>query len=80
MLTGFQTVLTRMEGDTAGGPSRSVVAVSASTTPYQEEDAGGAVVATADAGAEQRLRLVLVPVEGRWRIQEILPGTDPAGH
>jgi hypothetical protein len=56
-----------------------VVAIGAATTPYREQDAAGAVVAEAAAGAEQRLRLVLVPVEGRWRIQEILPGTSVGG-
>ncbi|MCB5275214.1 hypothetical protein BJG92_02762 [Arthrobacter sp. SO5] len=75
VLAGFQTVLTRVESSPDGGPSRSVVAVSAATTPYQEQDGAGTVVAGAGAGAHQRLRLVLVPVGGRWRIQEILPGT-----
>jgi eukaryotic-like serine/threonine-protein kinase len=31
-------------------------------------------VATGAAAAGQRLRLVLVSVDGRWRVSEILPG------
>ena len=49
------------------------MAVTASTSAYQERDATGAVLAEAAAAPEQRLRLVLAPVEGRWRIQDILP-------
>jgi hypothetical protein len=50
------------------------VAVTASTPAYEERDATGAVLADAAAAPEQRLRLVLATVEGRWRIQDILPG------
>ena len=39
----------------------------------------GQVVAEAAAGSEQRMRLVLVPVDGAWRIQDILPEDPPAG-
>ncbi|MCU1511072.1 MAG: serine/threonine protein kinase, partial [Arthrobacter sp.] len=56
-----------------------VLAVSVTQSAYQERDAWGALVAEAGAGNEQRLRLVLVPVDGRWRIQEILPGTPAPG-
>jgi hypothetical protein len=79
VLAGFSTVLTRVERPAESSPSRAVVGIGAATTPYREQDAAGAVVAEAAAGAEQRLRLVLVPVEGRWRIQEILPGTSVGG-
>jgi hypothetical protein len=54
---------------------RTVLAVRVAPSAYQERDASGALVAVADAGAEQPLRLVLVQVDGRWRIQEILPGS-----
>jgi hypothetical protein len=36
-------------------------------------------VAEAGAGNEQRLRLVLVMIDGRWRIQDILPGSPAPG-
>ncbi|MCU1564561.1 MAG: serine/threonine protein kinase, partial [Arthrobacter sp.] len=79
VLAGFSTTLTRVEGSPDSSPTRAVVAVSAASSPYQERDAAGAVVAEAAAGGEQRIRLVLVPVGGRWRIQEILPEGSPSG-
>lgn len=79
VLAGFSTILTRVEGSADSGPTRAVVAISAAYSPYQERDAAGAVVAEAAAGGERRMRLVLVLVDGRWRIQEILPENPPAG-
>lgn len=77
VLAGFTTLLTHVAHDGAetgdSGRSLAVVDVTASTTAYQERDASGAVVADAAAAPEQQLRLVLAPVEGRWRIQDILP-------
>ncbi|WP_426977105.1 serine/threonine-protein kinase [Pseudarthrobacter sp. O4] len=75
VLTGFSTLLTAVETSPDSSPSRAVVAVSVASNPYQERDAAGALVAEAAAGDQKRLRLVLVPVDGRWRIQEILPGS-----
>jgi serine/threonine protein kinase len=76
VLTGFTTVLTHvaLTGDSSRPPA--VVAVSVSTSAYQERDAAGAIVAEAAAAPEQRLRLVLAPVGGRWRIQDILPAAS----
>lgn len=73
VLAGFATILTQVEvvGDSSG--PLAVVAVTASTSAYQERDTNGVVVAGAPAAPVQRLRLVLAPVEGRWRIQDILP-------
>ena len=85
VLAGFTTLLTHVARDVAeegdGGPSRAVVAVTAGTSAYQERDATGAVLADAAAAPEQELRLVLATVEGRWRIQDILPaaGAPAAG-
>lgn len=79
VLTGFTTELTAVERVPEAGPLRTVFGVSVAGSPYQERDAAGAIVAEAGADAEQRLRLVLVPVEGRWRISEILPGAPGPG-
>jgi hypothetical protein len=79
VLTGFSTVLDAVERVTDSGPLRTVLAVSVAQSAYQERDARGALVAEAGAGDQQRLRLVLVPVDGRWRIQEILPGRPAPG-
>ncbi|RKR13864.1 protein kinase domain-containing protein [Arthrobacter oryzae] len=78
ILSGFQTVLTSVRTVAEPGPARTVVAVRTSTSAYQERDTAGAVVARAPAGGESRLRLVLVNVDGRWRIAQVLAG-DPAG-
>lgn len=82
VLAGFTTILSAVAHDAApaadGGPSRAVVAVTAGTSAYQERDAAGAVLADAAAAPEQQLRLVLATVEGRWRIQDILPAAGAA--
>lgn len=82
VLAGFTILLTLVATEGDSGPARAVVVVTARTPAYQERDATGAVLAEAAAGPEQRLRLVLAPVGGRWRIQDILPAAtpgDPAG-
>jgi hypothetical protein len=79
VLAGFSTVLTRVEASPESSPARAVVAISAASSAYQERDAAGEVLAEAAAGSEQRMLLVLVPVDGAWRIQEILPDGSPAG-
>lgn len=75
VLAGFTTVLAAVEASPDSSPQRAVVAVTAASSRYEERDAAGAVVAEAAAAQEQRIRLVLVPVDGRWRIQDVLPGT-----
>lgn len=77
VLSGFETTLVRVRTAAGGGPDRTVVAVSAASSPYQERDAAGQVVAEAPAGKEIRLRLVLASIDGRWRIAQVL-GEDPA--
>ncbi|MBT2596509.1 serine/threonine protein kinase [Arthrobacter sp. ISL-72] len=73
VLKGFGTTLTLAEAEPGGSDARTVVAISAVTSAYQETDAGGNVLAEEPAGSEQQLRLVLVSSGGRWLIQEILP-------
>lgn len=70
---GFEarlSLVTRQPGSTA---ARAVVSLSVASPPYRERDAAGTVVAEKAAVPQQRLRLVLVPVDGLWRIQEVLP-------
>ncbi|MCY1459062.1 hypothetical protein D9M71_765020 [compost metagenome] len=73
MLDGFETRLSLVQRRPESTTARAVVAVRVASPPYRERDAEGTVVAEAAAVGEQRLRLVLVPVDGKWRIQEILP-------
>ena len=79
VLSGFSTVLSQVAATRDSGSQLAEVAVSVVTSAYQERDAAGVVLADAAAVPEQRLRLVLSPVEGRWRIQQILPADDGAG-
>jgi serine/threonine protein kinase len=79
VLTGFANVLTTVERATVSGPWRTVLAVSVAPSAYQERDASGSIVAEAGPSGEQQLRLVLVQVNGRWRIQEILPASTAPG-
>jgi eukaryotic-like serine/threonine-protein kinase len=74
-LSGFAGTLTRVQAEEGASEARAVVAVSSAASAYEEKDARGAVVATGAAGGVQQLRLVLVSVEGRWRVSEILPGS-----
>jgi eukaryotic-like serine/threonine-protein kinase len=73
-LAGFSITLSQVQAVEAGTAARAVVAVTSASSAYEEKDAYGAVVATGAAGAEQRLRVVLVSVDGKWRVSEILPG------
>jgi serine/threonine protein kinase len=73
VLAGFTTSLSGARRLPESTPARAVVAVTSSTAAYEERSAGGAVVATGARQQDVRLRLVLVPVEGRWRIADILP-------
>jgi serine/threonine protein kinase len=79
VLAGFSTTLTRIETAADSSPDRAVVAITAESSGYKELDAGGNVVAEVPAAAAQQLELVLVPVDGRWRIQDVLPPGPEAG-
>jgi hypothetical protein len=79
VLSGFETTLARVRTVADGGPDRTVVAVSAVSSPYQERDGAGQVVAEAPAGKEIRLRLVLASIDGRWRIAQVLAGDSAPG-
>jgi serine/threonine protein kinase len=74
ILSGFSNTLSRVQAEEGGNHGRTVVAVTSASSAYQEKDEQGAVVATGAAAPGQRLRLVLVSVNGRWRVSEILPG------
>ena len=73
VLDGFEARLSMVRALPESTATRAVVSLSVASPPYQERDAAGVVVAEAPAAVERGLRLVLVPVDGRWRIQEILP-------
>lgn len=74
-LAGLTTMLSKVDTERESTADRAVLSVTASTSAYKELDASGALVANLAAGGEEQLRLVLLLVDGRWRIQEILPPT-----
>jgi len=54
---------------------RAVVALTATTSGYDERDRSDRLVKSQPAGEPQQLRLVLVRLAGQWSISEILgPG------
>ncbi|WP_104044247.1 serine/threonine protein kinase [Arthrobacter sp. ZGTC412] len=75
ILSGFSATLSQVMTEEGWTGARAVVAVTAASSAYEEKDDQGAVVATGAAAGGQRLRLVLVSVDGKWRVSEILPGT-----
>lgn len=74
ILAGFTSTVADLQVQPGSSSSRAVVAVTSATSSYEETDATGAVVGSAPEGAEHRLRLVLVAVDGQWRISDVLPG------
>lgn len=75
VLSGFASTLSGVAVEDGATPGRAVVRATSATSAYEEKDARGAVLAVGAASAGQSLRLVLVTVDGTWRISEILPGS-----
>ena len=73
VLAGFTSILSDVRVLPETNASRAVVAVTSAASSYEEQDGAGAPVATGPAAPARQLRLVLVPVDGMWRITEILP-------
>lgn len=80
-LAGFTSTLSGVAAEDGGTPDRAVLAVTSATSGYQTLDAAGAVLAAGAPSPERRLRLVLVFVDGQWRVSDILavraPGEGP---
>ncbi len=74
ILAGFTATLSNVRTHGDSSATRAVVGVTSATSSYEEQDPSGTVVAEGQAAAGQELRLVVVPVDGKWRIAEILPG------
>jgi serine/threonine protein kinase len=72
VLAGFTTSLTGIRRLPESTATRVVVVATSSATGYEERAANGGVVATGEPQRGVSLRLVLVPVEGSWRIADIL--------
>ena len=74
VLAGFTSILSDVRVLPETNENRAVVAVTSAASSYEEQDRAGASVAAGPAAPARQLRLVLVPVDGKWRITEILPG------
>jgi hypothetical protein len=74
VLAGFAGILSEVRVHPDSTSSRAVVTVTSAASSYEEQDRTGALVATGLAAPARQLQLVLLPVEGKWRITEILPG------
>jgi hypothetical protein len=75
MLAGFTSTLSDVHVLPGGSPGQAIVGVTSSTSSYVEQDSTGTAVAAGAAGTGQALRLVLVPLDGQWRISDVLPGS-----
>jgi serine/threonine protein kinase len=74
VLAGYSSTLGDLRTEDGATAARAVVQVRSSSSAYEEKDAAGSIVGAGPAGTGRQLRLVLVAVDGRWRISEILPG------
>jgi hypothetical protein len=75
VLAGFATSLRDTVTEPESTEVRAVVTLTAAVSAYEERERSGAVVAVRSAGPSEKLRLVLLLADGRWRIQEILPAS-----
>ncbi|MHA7289439.1 serine/threonine protein kinase [Arthrobacter sp. MDT3-24] len=75
VLAGFTSSVADLQIQPGSPSGQVVVSVTSATSPYEERDASGAIVAAGAPAAAQNLRLVLVSVDGRWRITDVLPET-----
>ncbi|MGO4187285.1 serine/threonine protein kinase [Pseudarthrobacter sp. TAF60_1] len=75
ILAGFTSTVSDVQVQPGASAGQAIVGVMSATSPYVEQDGSGAAVAAAAAGTKQALRLVLVTLEGQWRITDVLPGS-----
>jgi len=76
-LAGFTSTLSNVAAEEGATEGRAVVQVVAATSAYSRITADSSVVAAGAPSEPRQLRLVLVLVDGRWRVSDILAGTSP---
>lgn len=74
-LVGFSSSLSELMPEDGATVDRAVVALTSATSAYTEKDAPGDLAPVHPATPGERLRVVLVSVDGRWLVSAILPGT-----
>lgn len=75
VLAGFTSTVSDVQVQPGSSAGQTIVGVTSVTSSYVEQDSSGAVVAAGAAGTKQALRLVLVTLDGQWRITDVLPGS-----
>lgn len=73
-LAGFSTELKAVEQTSKDG-NHAMMAVTAVTSSYEERNAQGQVIRWKPDGKQQHIAVVLIRVDGKWRISEILNGS-----
>ncbi|MFF1880465.1 protein kinase [Pseudarthrobacter sp. NPDC058196] len=73
-LDGFTTTVSDVTPESGSTQGRAIVRLTSASSGYKVVSPEDEVVATGSASPAQPLRLVLVTVDGRWRISDILPG------
>ncbi|GGH95019.1 serine/threonine-protein kinase [Arthrobacter liuii] len=73
-LDGFSTMLSEVTAEDGATEDRAVVRAMSATSGYRMVNSEDIVVATGAPSPPQLLRLVLVSVNGRWQVSDILPG------
>jgi len=71
-LVGFTSTLAGVAAEEGATPAHAVVRVVSATSGYSTVNADNSVLATGAPSRPQPLRLVLVSVDGQWRVSEIL--------
>ncbi|WP_018761074.1 serine/threonine-protein kinase [Arthrobacter sp. 135MFCol5.1] len=73
-LDGFATMVSEVTPESGSTQDHAVVRLTSASSGYQAVGPENEVLATGPASPAQRLRLVLVSVDGRWKISNILSG------
>lgn len=73
-LAGFSTTLSEVATEDGATGEQTIVRALSATSGYQVVNAEDRVLGAGAASQPQLLRLVLVSVDGRWRVSDILPG------
>jgi serine/threonine protein kinase len=75
ILAGFTSTVSDVRVEPGSSAGQAIVELTSATSSYVEQDSSGAVVAAGAPGSELVLRLVLVTLDGQWRITDVLPGS-----
>jgi len=74
-LAGFTSTLSGVAAEEGATEARAVVQVTAATSAYSTMNTENNVLAAGAPSDPRQLRLLLVSVDGQWRVSDILPGT-----